>query len=133
MKVRIGTRIGELIEQCGGFSGKPERIASGSPLLGKQLLNLDEPVEKSCRSVFAMLKTNTQGHNGQSCINCGECRAVCPRGLDPEDLYKRIIVPGIKRDQFYGCHGCGCCKIVCPSDLPLSELILKETIGAKNA
>jgi electron transport complex protein RnfC len=129
MKVRIGTRIGDLFEQCGGFIERPARVAAGSPLLGKQVLNLDEPVSKSCYAVFALLKSNAVNQAAQSCINCGECRAVCPLGLDPEDLYKKIIVPGLKRETYSGCHGCGCCKVVCPSALPLSEYILRETIG----
>ena len=63
----------------------------------------------------------------QHCINCGECREVCPAGLDPEDIYKNI------RGRKHGlsvahlvmrCHGCGCCEAVCPSNLPLCTAII---------
>ncbi|MDR0444637.1 MAG: 4Fe-4S dicluster domain-containing protein [Treponema sp.] len=122
MKVRIGTRIGELIEQCEGFNGKPERIAAGSPLSGKQIKYLDEPIMKTSFAIVAMLKTQASLHKMQNCINCGECRTVCPVGLDPQNIYKKIVIFGMEAATT-GCHGCGCCKVVCPSALPLSETI----------
>jgi len=129
MKVRIGTRIGELIEQCGGFYEKPERIVTGSPISGKEVMYLDEPVVKTCYAVAAMSKHKTAFHKPQNCINCGECRAVCPVGLDPQNIYKRIKAEQIINDLSTGCQGCGCCKIVCPSALPLLETIFERKQG----
>jgi len=126
LKVRIGTRIGEVIEQCGGFCEAPERIVTGSPLSGREVMYLDEPVGKSCYAIVAMTKSQAANHGQQNCINCGECRAVCPIGLDPQNIYKRIRTLEIKNAWATGCHGCGCCKIVCPSALPLLETILEK-------
>jgi len=130
MKVRIGTRIGEVFAQCGGFVGKPRRIAIGSPLLGRELIDLDEPVTKTCFAVFALLKGRGRGEETGSCICCGECRKVCPVGLDPEELFKRsaLLIQGTgPRDISAGraaeCHECGCCEAVCPSRLPLIQSI----------
>jgi electron transport complex protein RnfC len=126
MKVRIGTRIGEVLAECGGFIDKPKRIATGSPLLGRTVTDLDEPVIKTSYAVFAMLGNQAGGSMERSCISCGECRVVCPVGLDPEELYKeagklsRRDSPG----QAAECHGCGCCEVVCPSRLSLSGVIL---------
>lgn len=131
IRARIGTRIGDLIEQCGGFAGKPSRLIAGSPLSGRIITSLDEPVEKSCYAVYAMLEV-TANYNGQNCINCGECRAVCPLGLDPEHLYKQIINAADEEVFTCECHGCGCCKIVCPSALPLSDTILEKKLGTQN-
>jgi electron transport complex protein RnfC len=127
MKVRIGTRIGDLFEQCGGFIAPPERIATGSPILGRLVQDLDEPVTKTSYAVFALLRRQTGGGRSGSCISCGECRVVCPVGLDPEELYKTAGISGgadaagsvlVKK-----CHGCGCCDVVCPSRLPLSAVL----------
>jgi len=88
-------------------------------------LNLDEPITKTSYAVFAMLKAQTGDGLKRDCISCGECRSVCPVGLDPEELYKRIMVlhsaqnPGAQE-----CHGCGCCDLVCPSRLQLSDVIM---------
>ena len=129
MKVRIGTRIGELIEQCGGFVETPHRIAIGSPLSGREIVYLDEPVRKTCYAIIAMSKSQAASNKHQNCINCGECRAVCPVGLDPQFIYKRIrtFAAGNAGDAFSAsCHGCGCCKLVCPSGLPLSDTIMEK-------
>jgi electron transport complex protein RnfC len=137
MKVRIGTRIGEIFAECGGFIDKPTRIAMGSPLLGRAVTDLDEPVIKPSYAVFAMLGSQVGGSVPRSCIGCGECRTVCPVGLDPEELFKRISEkkPGSKKfgasDTLNECHGCGCCEIVCPSRLPLSSVILDAALRGK--
>jgi electron transport complex protein RnfC len=127
MKVRIGTRIREVLAECGGFISRPKRIATGSPLLGRTVVDLDEPVVKTTYAVFAMLGSQAGASAERNCISCGECRVVCPVGLDPEELYKQAgslgqgKVPGASE-----CHGCGCCEVVCPSRLPLSGVILGD-------
>jgi len=126
MKIRIGTRIRDIIEQCGGLINKAERIVTGSPLSGKEVVHLDEPVRKSCYAIAAMTKSQAAAHKMQNCINCGECREVCPVGLDPQNIYKRIRMQEIESALPLGCHGCGCCKVVCPSALPLLETILEK-------
>jgi len=125
MKVRIGTRIGEVIEQCGGFIEPPERILTGSPLSGREIKYLDEPVGKSCYAIVAMTKSQAAIYARRNCINCGECRVVCPLGLDPQNIYKRVISREIENARETGCHGCGSCNLVCPSALPLLETILE--------
>jgi electron transport complex protein RnfC len=133
MKVRIGTRIRELIDQCGGFSKTPYKIIVGSPLSGREVTYLDEPVGKTCYAIAVMSKSQAAFHKQENCINCGECRAVCPVGLDPQNIYKRIVSMDMDNSGASGCHGCGCCKIVCPSALPLFETILERNREVKGA
>jgi electron transport complex protein RnfC len=129
----IGTRIGELFQQCGGFKNDPERVGFGSPLLGRQAASFDEPVTKTTYAVFAenaplfsFLKKSPFARLRTSCINCGLCRAVCPVGLDPDGIYKQLTTSSID-DTYSGliaeCHGCACCEAVCPSRLPLYRVI----------
>jgi electron transport complex protein RnfC len=127
MKVRIGKRIGDVFAECGGFIDTPKRIAAGSPLLGREVADLNEPVTKTSYAVFAVLRGRETGTE-RSCISCGECRSVCPVGLDPEELYKQKLKHLVQEASLplsgSGCHGCGCCEVVCPSGLPLSRVIL---------
>jgi electron transport complex protein RnfC len=126
MRVRIGTRIGDVFAECGGFIDKPRRIATGSPLQGRAVVDLDEPVVKTSTGVFAILRAQMGGTKKRSCIGCGECRTVCPVGLDPEALYKGCNVEEnreVSLKRAGECHGCGCCEVVCPSRLPLSTAI----------
>jgi electron transport complex protein RnfC len=126
MRVRIGTRIGEVFAECGGFVSEPRRIACGSPLQGRAVVDLDEPVVKTSYAVFAVLNSQAGVFEKRNCIGCGECRIVCPVGLDPEELYKKAgqgaegsgTSPAPSQ-----CHGCGCCELVCPSRLPLASVI----------
>jgi electron transport complex protein RnfC len=131
MKVRIGTRLGEIFAECGGFVGKPKRIGLGSPIQGRLVTDLDEPVIKTSYAVFALLKGRDGGGPSRNCISCGECRSVCPVGLDPEELYKQSLADGRRGDtgRAEECHGCGCCEIVCPSRLPLSTAIIQYALG----
>jgi len=133
MKVRIGTRIGEVIEQCGGFIEQPERILIGSPLSGKEVKYLDEPVGKTCYAIVAMTKSQAAIHIQRNCINCGDCRVVCPIGLDPQHIYKLVQSREIETAGETGCHGCGACNVVCPSALPLLETILENNREVSNA
>jgi electron transport complex protein RnfC len=133
VNARIGTRIGELFQQCGGFKKEPDRIGFGSTLIGRQAISLDEPVTKTTYAVFAenapflsFLKKIPFVQLGTSCINCGLCRAVCPVGLDPDGVYKRLTTSGFDDSYSYlvaECHGCACCEAVCPSRLPLYTVI----------
>ena len=124
MKVRIGTRVGDLFAECGGFTGNPKRIATGSPLMGRRIMDLDEPVIKTTSAAFALLRELRQKSHS-SCISCGECRNVCPVGLDPEESYKRLLIKSGAGGKAANCHGCGCCEVVCPSRLPLSTALAK--------
>jgi electron transport complex protein RnfC len=133
MKLRIGSRIRDVFAECGGFSSRPVNIAVGSPLHGRKVSNLDEPVTKTTYALFAMhegesdQKKQNKRLSGSACISCGECRTVCPVGLDPEFLYKEALkkeANEISESSGAGCHGCACCDLVCPARLPLSRSIV---------
>jgi len=93
--------------------------------MGKRIIDLDEPVLKTTYAIFALGKDfSTEGQT--HCISCGECRIVCPRSLDPEELYKKIVLSVDSASALKGasaCHACGCCEVVCPSRLPLGTTI----------
>ncbi|MDR0639617.1 MAG: SLBB domain-containing protein [Spirochaetaceae bacterium] len=141
VNARIGMRVGELFQQCGGFKKEPEYVGFGSTLRGRKasspdLNGLNEPVTKTTYAVFAesaapfsfLKKIPFVKHSrpGTSCINCGLCRTVCPVGLDPDGIYKRLTTSGYDEAYSYliaECHGCACCEAVCPSRLPLCTVI----------
>jgi electron transport complex protein RnfC len=125
---RIGKRIREAFNECGGFVREPSRIAEGSPLSGRRIANLDEPISKTTYALFALLSKQVGGKVTRSCIGCGECRLVCPVGLDPEVLFKRIEAQAEVTPWVFDCHGCGCCDVVCPSRLPLSTLVTNAAV-----
>ena len=128
VKVRIGTRARDVFAECGGFTSNPRRIAAGSPLSGRVIVDLDEPVTKTSYGLLAFSTGQKTGTPPGTCISCGECRHVCPIGLDPEEFFKCSRISAKLRDDFpldraAECDGCRCCDVVCPSRIPLSSAI----------
>jgi electron transport complex protein RnfC len=57
------------------------------------------------------------------CIRCGDCAAVCPVQLLPQQLYWYACADDEKKLRLHGltdCIECGCCDLVCPSHIPLT-------------
>ena len=123
MRVRIGTRLKDVFAECGGFIGEPQMVIIGSPLSGRRVTDLDEPVVKTSYAAAALLEHQTGGTVIRNCIGCGECRMVCPVELDPEFLFKGIKGSVAGTPKALECHGCGCCDLVCPSRITLSAII----------
>jgi electron transport complex protein RnfC len=145
LRARVGARIGSLFAECGGLitGRKGPVLVIGSPLMGREVSSLDEPILRTTRSVFARKRTVLEAALAGSrllrrmagilaappCMGCGECRASCPAGLDPEAIFKGLTAgarasgPTDGGTPPDGCFGCGCCEAVCPSRLPLCSAI----------
>jgi electron transport complex protein RnfC len=57
------------------------------------------------------------------CIRCGDCAAVCPVALLPQQLHRAARaddLAGLARFGLTDCIECGCCDYVCPSAIPLT-------------
>lgn len=56
------------------------------------------------------------------CIRCGDCEAVCPKALSPQNLFwqkdSESAMQTLKLDE---CIECRLCDRVCPSAIPLTE------------
>jgi electron transport complex protein RnfC len=124
LKVRIGTPIGDLVEECGGFLGQPERLVMGGPLRGDPVCNLDAPITKQTKAVLALTHEETNSGSPHACIRCGRCRDACPERLFPAELFRRIQCGHAADAWAFGleaCSFCGACGFICPSRLPLVE------------
>jgi electron transport complex protein RnfC len=126
LKVRIGTQIAELIEECGGFCQTPAKIVVGGPMLGFALADLSMPVIKGMSGIIVLTKKESTRFRNFPCIHCGRCVRVCPWNLVPTKLYKIIEHGGYEEALQAGlmeCRECGCCAYVCPSEIPLVQSI----------
>lgn len=125
--VKIGTRIGDVISQCGGFKGKPGKIVAGGPMTGYSQFTLDTPISKGTTGIIVFTEEETKPVKALPCIKCGKCIEVCPIYLEP--LYISI---NALNDRFeaaesldaLACIECGSCSYICPAKRPLTESIV---------
>jgi electron transport complex protein RnfC len=122
LKVRMGTNIGELFEECGGFSSPPAKIVVGGPMRGCAVPSTDVPVTKGTSGVVAFSRREAKPRPEWPCIRCGSCVEACPWDLVPMRLYKLVEQGEPQRAMQEGlgrCTECGCCAFACPSNIPL--------------
>lgn len=129
LKARIGTPIGDLIEECGGFLGPPARLVLQGALRGHSVHDLDAPVTKTTSAVIALDAEEVGSAWRSPCIRCGRCAESCPERLDPDMLFRLIERSMRSRALAQGlgsCTVCGACSYICPSRVPLAAAFSAE-------
>ncbi|WP_407399112.1 SLBB domain-containing protein [Treponema sp.] len=136
-KVRLGTTIRDLVEQCGGFSTPPSKIVINGLIRGNGIAELDIPITKMVKSIEFLPSRELCVQKSTSCIRCGRCRAICPEHLVPDLLYKmaseNFILPRDIAATARICGQCALCNSVCPSRLSLCQTIALLNSGENNA
>lgn len=127
LMVRIGTKISELIEECGGFKGGEGKVISGGPMMGFALSSLDVAVIKGTSGIL-VLPADQVFHADKfgPCIRCGRCIEACAMGLTPSMLSvlaERGFYEEAKDYNLFDCFECGSCTYVCPSKRPIVQLV----------
>jgi Na+-translocating ferredoxin:NAD+ oxidoreductase subunit C len=126
LKARVGTRLHDLFDECGGFLSPPAKIVMGGPMRGVSIDSLDLPVCKATGGVVAFSRAEAHPRREWPCIRCGSCIAACPWDLSPTLLYKLIgqgNVEEAEREGLDRCTECGCCAYSCPSHIPLVDAL----------
>lgn len=124
--VKIGTTIGDLISQCGGFKGTPGKIVAGGPMTGFAQFSLDTPITKGTTGIIVFTEEESKPVKVLPCIKCGKCVDICPSYLQPLYISKNAL-----HDRFdaaedlnaSACIECGSCSYICPAKRPLTESI----------
>ena len=126
IKVRIGTPIGHLIEECGGFKSKNAHIILNGLLRGTLVDSLDLPVGKGIKSIHAVGKNIDIQQQLEECGHCGQCLRSCPVYIDPINTVRHIQRDRRTEETLRSialCNGCACCSAVCPMRIPLNAII----------
>ena len=125
-KMRLGTKLSDIVEECGGLTGTPARVVIGGPMCGLAVHTMDIPVVKGTSGVLFLSEDEVAMGDFEPCIRCGRCVKACPVGLLPCD-----IAAAAEKDRFdiagrlhvNTCIMCSSCSYVCPSKRPLSHFV----------
>lgn len=126
-RVRVGTPIRKLVEECGGFKQSVYKIVTNGLIKGTAVSDLDTPVTADLKSVTFLPRKIIPFQKQVNCIRCGNCHRSCPKKIQVDKLFsyyyfhtetnQKII------DMASECTECGVCDTACPARLPLAQTI----------
>lgn len=122
VRARIGTTVGDIIEHAGGYTDRARLLIIGGPMTGKSVSSDRIPLVKAANCILVLSEPPAVG-DAMPCIRCGDCAAVCPVQLLPQQLFWYACADDEAKLRDYGlvdCIECGCCDLVCPSHIPLT-------------
>lgn len=134
-RVRIGTPIRKLVEECGGFKQSVYKIVTNGLLKGMAVSDLDTPVTADLQSVTFLPKKIVPFQKQVNCIRCGGCYRACPKGIQADKLFSYYYFHTDIEEKILEmateCTGCGVCDTACPARLPLAQTISLLQGGVK--
>ena len=121
---RVGTPLGYLAEQCGGFVKEPRKIVLGGPMMGICATSFDAPTIKGTAGVLYFTEKEDRMVENPQCIRCGKCITVCPMNLEPVFMYmyySKGDYENLEKYHVMDCFECGSCAFNCPARMPLTH------------
>lgn len=129
LKVRFGTSIENLIEECGGITMTPAALIINGYLEGVVSHKFDMPTNKTMKSITVVPSKDIKKSRIFDCDNCGKCIQACPMHLNPAMLIRKIKRNDFDEDvlmQLKTCIKCSICSSCCSCRIPVAKII-KET------
>ncbi len=132
--VKIGTKLSDIVDFCGGTTPDLARVVLGGPMMGFAVSTLDIPVTKTTSSVLFLTEDEIDTRELSNCIRCGWCLEACPMGLEPKEIGIYVEAGRAEDTEQFGvfeCFECGSCAYVCPAKRPLVQFIRLAKMKAK--
>ncbi len=127
LMARVGAKISDLIDECGGLKEDVVKIVAGGPMMGFALSSLDVPVTKGTSGILVLPEEGVvHAEDYGPCIRCGRCIDICAMGLMPSMLSilsEKGMYEEAKAYNLFDCFECGSCAFVCPSKRPIVQLV----------
>ncbi len=134
LKVKIGTRLSDIVSYLGGTTPDLKKIVAGGPMMGFSISTLDIPITKTTSGVIFLEEEEIDTKPYSQCIRCGWCLDACPMGLSPNEIGIYVEAGRAQDTARFGvfeCFECGCCAFVCPAKRPLVQFIRLAKMKAK--
>jgi electron transport complex protein RnfC len=125
-KVRLGTKVSDLVEMAGGLKSTPAKVVVGGPMMGVAIFDINVPVVKTTSGVLFLTENEANLPDEQNCIRCGQCVEHCPMGLIPTELNIDVLRENSEmfiKHNGLECIECGSCSYICPAKRRLSQAI----------
>lgn len=132
--VKIGTRVSDIVEYCGGTTADLARVVLGGPMMGFAVSTLDIPITKTTSSILFLSEDEIDTRPHSNCIRCGWCLEACPMGLEPKEVGIYVEANRAEDTEQFGifdCFECGSCAYVCPAKRPLVQFVRLAKMKAK--
>ncbi|MDA8078856.1 MAG: electron transport complex subunit RsxC [Nitrospiraceae bacterium] len=127
LMAKVGSKISDLFEECGGFRDDVAKVVAGGPMMGFALSSLDVPVTKGTSGILVLPEEGViHAEEFGPCIRCGRCIDICAMGLMPSMisvLSEKGMYEEAKEYGLFDCFECGSCAFVCPSKRPIVQLV----------
>lgn len=136
LKIKNGTMLNEIVEQCGGVSEDLGKIILGGPMMGLSAYELNIPSTKTTSGILLMTEEEAKPKEVSNCIKCNKCVDICPAFLQPVYMSAYSLkddFEGAEKFKAMDCIECGSCSFICPANRPLlpSIRVAKREILAK--
>jgi electron transport complex protein RnfC len=122
--IPLGTKLGDVIDFCGGMHDDTRQILFGGPMMGSAQRSLDVPVMKGTSGVLFLTDRQVLPREEYPCIKCLRCIDACPVYLNPSRLgalARARHYEDMLNYNIMDCMECGSCSYVCPSNIPLVQ------------
>ncbi len=134
LRVKIGTKIQDIVTYLGGVGPDLAKVVIGGPMMGFAVSSLDIPVTKTTSAVLFLTEEEIDTQPHSQCIRCGWCLEACPMGLEPKEI-GLYVEAGRPQDTtpfgVFDCFECGSCAFICPAKRPLVQFIRLAKMRAK--
>jgi len=137
LRIKVGTNIKEIIDQCGGYKDTVGKLIMGGPMMGIATHSDDVPATKTTSGILVLSPEEAKTPEPENCMRCGRCVEICPAYLQPLTISAYALKDQFDQAAKYNamdCIECGSCSFICPSRRPLLQsirLAKREILAAR--
>ncbi|MBQ3134145.1 MAG: 4Fe-4S dicluster domain-containing protein [Clostridia bacterium] len=121
--VPFGTPIEAALQAC-GVDKTVGLLLLGDALSGVEITDRSLPILPGMTCLLAF--SDPIKKRMRSCIGCGQCAAVCHKGLLPYEIarrYENLQYERLSALEPQECDACAACSAVCPAHRPLVQTV----------